>query len=36
MVSGKGSSHYWVAIIKAGRVLYEITKVAKDVALRAI
>ena len=33
---GKGSPEYWVAIVKPGRILYEIGGVAENVARNAI
>ena len=36
MGSGKGSPEYWVAVVKPGRVLFEIAGVAEDVAKAAI
>nr|YP_010926862.1 ribosomal protein L16 [Melocactus glaucescens]WKK45467.1 ribosomal protein L16 [Melocactus glaucescens] len=36
MGSGKGPSHYWVAVVKPGRILYEISGVAENIARRAI
>jgi len=36
MGSGKGSPEYWVAEVRAGRVLYEITGVSKDIAQEAL
>ena len=36
MGSGKGSPDYWVAVIKPGKVLYEITGVPEAVARRAM
>ena len=36
MGSGKGSPEYWVAIVKPGRILYEMGGVAENVARRAI
>nr|YP_010996992.1 ribosomal protein L16 [Plumbago zeylanica]WPJ72691.1 ribosomal protein L16 [Plumbago zeylanica] len=36
MGSGKGSPEYWVAVVKAGRILYEISGVAEKVARKAI
>ena len=36
MGSGKGSPEYWVAVVKPGRVLYEIGGVAENIARRAI
>lgn len=35
MGSGKGNVEYWVAVIKPGKILYEITGVSESVA-RAI
>nr|YP_005089451.1 ribosomal protein L16 [Silene noctiflora]AEC04202.1 ribosomal protein L16 [Silene noctiflora]WFF47200.1 ribosomal protein L16 [Silene noctiflora] len=36
MGSGKGSPEYWVAVVKPGRILYEISGVAENIARRAI
>ena len=36
MGSGKGSPEYWVAEVRAGRVLYELTGVSSDVAKAAL
>ena len=36
MGSGKGAPDYWVAVIKPGKVLYEITGVPENVARRAM
>nr|YP_009558483.1 ribosomal protein L16 [Doona zeylanica]AZZ06583.1 ribosomal protein L16 [Doona zeylanica] len=36
MGSGKGSPQYWVAVVKPGRILYEMDGVAKNLAQRAI
>lgn len=36
MGSGKGSVEYWVAVIKPGRVMFEISGVAEDVAREAL
>ena len=36
MGSGKGSLEYWVAVVKPGRVLFEISGVAEDVAREAL
>nr|YP_009341812.1 ribosomal protein L16 [Castanopsis concinna]ALN96535.1 ribosomal protein L16 [Castanopsis concinna] len=36
MGSGKGSPEYWVAIVKPGRILYEMGGVAENVARKAI
>ena len=36
MGSGKGSPEYWVAVVKPGRVLFEITGVTEEVAREAI
>ncbi|MDI6604404.1 50S ribosomal protein L16 [Aceticella autotrophica] len=36
MGSGKGSPEYWVAVVKPGRVLFEIAGVAEDVAREAL
>jgi len=36
MGSGKGSPEYWVAVVKPGRILFEIAGVPKDVARAAL
>ena len=36
MGSGKGSPDYWVAVIKPGKIIYEITGVPEAVARRAM
>ena len=36
MGSGKGALDYWVAVVKPGRVLFEITGVPEDVAKEAL
>jgi len=36
MGSGKGSPDYWVAVVKPGRVLFEIAGVTEEVAREAI
>nr|YP_008994431.1 ribosomal protein L16 [Viviania marifolia]AGV02859.1 ribosomal protein L16 [Viviania marifolia] len=36
MGSGKGSPAYWVAVVKRGRILYEMGGVAENIARRAI
>ncbi|TYI97578.1 hypothetical protein E1A91_D01G152000v1 [Gossypium mustelinum] len=36
MVSGQGNTGYWVAVVKPGRILYEISRVAKNIARKAI
>nr|YP_009670112.1 ribosomal protein L16 [Azima tetracantha]QCW95431.1 ribosomal protein L16 [Azima tetracantha] len=36
MGSGKGSPEYWVAVVKPGRILYEMGGVAESIAKRAI
>ncbi len=36
MGSGKGSPEYWVAVVKPGRVMFEIAGVAEDVAKEAL
>ena len=36
MGSGKGSPEYWVAVVKPGRVLFEIAGVSEDVAREAM
>ena len=36
MGSGKGAVEYWVAVVKPGRVMFEIVGVAEDVAKEAL
>ena len=36
MGSGKGTLEYWVAVVKPGRVMFEIAGVAEDVAREAL
>ena len=36
MGSGKGSPEYWVAVVKPGRVLFEMDGVARDIAAEAM
>ena len=36
MGSGKGSPEYWVAVVKPGRVMFEISGVEEDIARRAL
>jgi large subunit ribosomal protein L16 len=36
MGSGKGAPEYWVAVVKPGRILFELTGVQKDVAVKAL
>ena len=36
MGSGKGAVEYWVAVVKPGRVMFEISGVAEDVAREAL
>ena len=36
MGSGKGAPEYWVAVVKPGRVLFEMDGVARDVAAEAM
>jgi large subunit ribosomal protein L16 len=36
MGSGKGSPEYWVAVVKPGRVLFEINGVTEDIAKEAM
>ena len=36
MGSGKGTLEYWVAVVKPGRVMFEIAAVAEDVAKEAL
>lgn len=36
MGKGKGSPEYWVAVVKSGRVLYEMSGVTEDVAKSAL
>lgn len=33
--SGKGSPDYWVAVVKPGRILYEMSGVAENIARKA-
>jgi len=35
MGSGKGNPEYWVAVVKPGRILFEMTGVEKEVAAKA-
>jgi large subunit ribosomal protein L16 len=35
MGSGKGSPEYWVAVVKPGRILFELSGVSEDVAKEA-
>ncbi|MBA0644906.1 hypothetical protein Goklo_013074, partial [Gossypium klotzschianum] len=34
--SGKGSPEYWVVVVKPGRILYEMSGVAENIAKKAI
>ena len=36
MGSGKGNPEYWVAVVKPGRILFEMTGVERAVAVRAL
>ena len=36
MGSGKGSPEYWVAVVKPGRILYEISGVSEEIAREAM
>ncbi|KAK4285064.1 hypothetical protein QN277_001808 [Acacia crassicarpa] len=36
MGSGKGSPEYWVAVVKPGRILYEMARVTENIARKAI
>ena len=36
MGSGKGAPEYWVAVVKAGRVLFELTGVSEEIAREAM
>ena len=36
MGSGKGTLEYWVAVVKPGRVMFEISGVPEDVAKEAL
>ena len=36
MVSGKGSPEYWVAVVKPGRIMFEIAGVSEEVAREAM
>ena len=36
MGKGKGNPEYWVAVVKPGRILYEIAGVSEDVAMEAM
>lgn len=36
MGKGKGAPEYWVAVVKPGRILYEMEGVAEEVAVRAL
>jgi large subunit ribosomal protein L16 len=36
MGKGKGSPEYWVAVIKPGKILYELSGVPEDLALEAL
>ena len=36
MGSGKGNPEYWVAVVKPGRILFELAGVPEDVAKEAL
>ena len=36
MGSGKGTAEYWVAVVKPGRVLFEMGEVSEEVAREAL
>ena len=36
MGSGKGNPEYWVAVVKPGRILFELTGVEREIAVRAL
>jgi len=36
MGSGKGNPEYWVAVVKPGRIMFEIAGVPREVAVRAL
>nr|YP_009319850.1 ribosomal protein L16 [Chaetogastra longifolia]APA18924.1 ribosomal protein L16 [Chaetogastra longifolia] len=36
MGSGKGSPEYWVAVVKPGRILYEMGEIGENIARKAI
>ncbi len=36
MGKGKGAPEYWVAVVKPGRILYEMDGVTREVAMRAL
>ena len=36
MGKGKGSVEYWVAVVKPGRVMFEIAEVPEDIAREAL
>ncbi len=36
MGSGKGNPEYWVAVVKPGRIMFEMAGVAQDVGVRAM
>lgn len=36
MGKGKGNPEYWVAVVKPGRIMFEIAGVPRDVAVRAL
>lgn len=36
MGSGKGNPEYWVAVVKPGRILFELTGVSREVAIPAL
>ena len=36
MGSGKGNPEYWVAVVKPGRIMFEMTGISKEVGVRAM
>ena len=36
MGSGKGAPDYWVAVVKPGRIMFELAGVPRDIAVRAL
>lgn len=36
MGSGKGNPEYWVAVVKPGRIMFELTGVERSIAVRAL
>lgn len=36
MGSGKGSPEYWVAVVKPGRIIYEVTAASKELMIKAL